>query len=74
MPKIIHFRNDCIGCNSCAEIDPIHWKINEKDGKIDLLNSIKKGNNYVLSITNVDLEKAQQAARDCPMRIIKVEI
>lgn len=72
MPKIIHLRENCIGCNTCIEYDPTHWKLDESDGKMTLVGGRKNGETYVLPITLVDLEKAELAARDCPVKIIKV--
>jgi len=41
--KIIHQRSECIGCGMCASIAPQTWKINEEDGKADLIGAEKKG-------------------------------
>ena len=54
MPKIIHFRHDCIGCNSCAEYASDYWEMTEKDGKALLKRSTKKGETYVLDISNFE--------------------
>ncbi len=72
MPKIIHYREKCIGCNSCVEIDPKHWKICDKDGKSKLINSCEKKGVFRLEIDNVEKEKAQIAAENCPVSIIQV--
>ena len=72
MAKIVHYRKDCIGCNSCVENCPSMWKINEKDGKADLANSKKKGDTYVTDLDPALLEENEKAAEDCPVRIIKI--
>ena len=41
MAKIIHYRNKCIGCNSCVEQAPSRWSISDEDGKS--ANIIEKG-------------------------------
>ncbi|HIJ11587.1 TPA: ferredoxin [Candidatus Woesearchaeota archaeon] len=73
MPKIIHYRNKCIGCNSCVEHAPSFWNINKHDGKSDLHGAKNKNGVFVTEITMLDLEKNKKAAKDCPVRIIKVE-
>ncbi|HJN58573.1 MAG TPA: ferredoxin [Dehalococcoidia bacterium] len=73
MPKIVHYRKKCIGCNSCVEQAPNYWKISEEDGKSNLLHSEKKRECFVLKIDQIELEANEKAARDCPVRIIKID-
>jgi len=56
MPKIVHYRKKCIGCNSCVEQAPNYWKISEEDGKSNLLHSEKKRECFVLKIDQIELE------------------
>lgn len=72
MVTLIHFRDRCIGCNSCVELDPVHWKITQKDGKATLQQAKKKGDNYVLKINQLEVENAITAAKNCPVNIIKI--
>ena len=72
MPKIAHYRNKCIGCNSCVEQAPDRWKISENDGKSTLLGSKKKGEVFVTEIRMDELEANERASRDCPVNIIKI--
>lgn len=72
MPKIIHYRNKCIGCNSCVEHAPDYWNISQEDGKSNLLNSVKKKDVYVLEIPECDVAENKEAERDCPVGIIQV--
>lgn len=72
MPKIVHYREKCIGCNSCVEYAPKKWKISEEDGKSTLIGSTSKKNIYILNIEKHEVEENELAARDCPVRIIKV--
>jgi ferredoxin len=72
MPKIIHYRNKCIGCNSCVEHSSAHWKISPEDGKSDLLDSKEKKGIFMKDISQDEVEINELAQRDCPVRIIKV--
>lgn len=72
MPKIVHYRDNCIGCNSCVEHSPEHWEMSKEDGKSNLKGSEKKKEVFVLQISEVEVEKNKEAAEDCPMNIIKV--
>ncbi|MBD3319313.1 ferredoxin [Candidatus Woesearchaeota archaeon] len=73
MVKIIHFRDKCIGCNSCVEQAPSQWSINVEDGKSDLSNAKKKKECFVTEISDVELEENERAAKDCPMKCIKIQ-
>ena len=42
MSKIIFYRNNCIGCSICREMQPEVWRMSKKDGKAVLLKSIEK--------------------------------
>ena len=72
MPTIIHFRDKCIGCNSCAEIAPEFWEISQEDGKSNLKQSIAKKGIFQRKIHSADLEKNKEAANSCPVTIIQV--
>lgn len=72
MAKIIHYRNKCIGCNSCVEHAPKRWSISEEDGKSDLAGSEQKKDVFVVKINPDEIEENKQAAKDCPVNIIKV--
>ncbi len=72
MPKIIYYRDKCIGCCSCLEHSNL-WKISKEDGKAILLNSEKKKDTYVKEIDISEVEESVKAAKDCPVGIIKVK-
>ncbi|MBI4151635.1 ferredoxin [Candidatus Woesearchaeota archaeon] len=72
MPTIVHFRKNCIGCNSCVEQATEHWKISDSDGKSVLLGGEEKNGVFVKKIHLAETEANERAARDCPTRIIKV--
>jgi ferredoxin len=45
MPKIIQYRNKCIGCCICVEMQPNFWRMSKKDGKATLLSAEEKKEN-----------------------------
>tara|TARA_Y100000310_G_C20689313_1_gene821166 strand:+ start:2528 stop:2764 length:237 start_codon:yes stop_codon:yes gene_type:complete len=71
--KIIHRREECIGCNSCVEHAPEDWDISDIDGKSSLKESkeTKKGT-FIKEISELEFEKNKLAEHDCPSRIIRV--
>jgi ferredoxin len=72
--KIVQRRKNCIGCNSCVLIAPNNWKMNAKDGKVDLIGGIKKGDQlFVAEIFDDELQANKMAAKACPMQIIAIE-
>ncbi len=73
MHKIIHYRNKCIGCGVCYEQQPELWRMSKKDGKATLVKGLGKKDVYILSITNAEIEKSQEVAEACPVRIIRVQ-
>jgi len=73
MPKIIHYRNKCIGCNSCVEQAPQRWKMSQEDGKSNLIDSKNKKGVYQIDIGLDELEANEKAAKDCPVNIIRIK-
>lgn len=71
MPKIIQFREECIGCNSCVEYASQYWKMAE-DGKSELVGAQQKGDVFVRSITDLEVDQNVMAAMACPMKVIQV--
>ena len=72
MAKIIHYRNKCIGCNSCVEHAPKRWSISKVDGKSDLVGSDQKKDVFIAEIGPDEIAENKKAAKDCPVRIIKI--
>jgi ferredoxin len=71
---ISHKRNDCIGCGSCAAICPKNWKMNNEDGKSDLIGGEMQKNGIVTGeIDQADYDDNKFAAKTCPVRIIKLD-
>ena len=71
--KVVHDQSKCIGCNSCVEIAPQCWMIDEETGKSVLIGSQKKGRVHVGKVFECDRKVNELAAQACPMQIIKVE-
>ena len=72
MHKIIQYRNKCIGCGVCYELQPVMWRMSKKDGKATLVNGKGKKDVFLLDIPASYLEKTRQIAAACPVSIIKV--
>jgi len=74
--KIIHNRQECIGCGSCAVLCPKFWKMNDKDMKSDLIGGkINNSGECELEIENIskeDLNCNKSAADACPVNVIKI--
>jgi ferredoxin len=71
MLKIIHYRNKCIGCGICYEIEPILWRMSKKDGKATLLNSESKRGISLKLVNESYRFKSENIAKACPVKIIK---
>ncbi|MDE3182064.1 MAG: ferredoxin [Bacteroidota bacterium] len=72
MPKIIHYRNKCIGCNICFELQPEIWRMSKKDGKATLIKSLAKKDVFISTINESILYQSQEVAKACPAKIIKI--
>ncbi len=72
MANIIFYRNKCIGCGICFEMQPALWRLSKKDGKASLLKSIPKKDLFVLPAGNPVLPLAKEVALACPVKIIKI--
>ena len=73
MIRIIHHRAKCIGCGYCVEVASYRWRMNENDGKSDLISSKNKKEIYNLVVADDEYEDNKEAAELCPVKIIKVE-
>ncbi|HEY5326911.1 MAG TPA: ferredoxin [Mucilaginibacter sp.] len=72
MAKIIHYRNKCIGCGICFELQPDLWRMSMKDGKATLLRSTEKKDTFIIPIAGDLLQQSREVAKACPVNIIKV--
>ncbi len=72
MPKLIHYRDKCIGCGICFELQPDIWRMSKRDGKATLVKAIRKGNVYVLEVNEQIKKESFMAAEACPVKVIKI--
>ena len=72
MPKLIHYRDKCIGCGICYELQPDIWRMSKRDGKATLVRAFQKGNVYVLEISEQIKEESFRTAEACPVKVIKI--
>jgi len=70
--KIIHLRQNCIGCNSCVENAPDNWEMSLTDGKANLKRAEENKGRFIAEICEIELEANKRAAADCPVGIIKI--
>lgn len=73
MIRIIHFRSKCIGCNACVEANSLRWRISKKDGKSVLIGATEKKGVYQFTTFDDELAANKTAAKNCPVKIIKIE-
>ena len=72
MAKLIHYRDKCIGCNICYEMQPDVWRLSTRDGKATLINSIIKKDTWQRDIRIDQQDLCMKVAEACPVKIIKV--
>lgn len=73
MPKLIHYRQRCIGCNACVEIAFERWRMSKKDGKAVLLGAIEKKGVFQADILYEEVDDNLRVIAACPINIIKLE-
>ncbi len=67
MLKVIHEKNNCIGCGACVSICPKYWEMGD-DGKSTLKNSVNNEEKYELEVESISCN--QDAADSCPVHCI----
>lgn len=72
MNKVIFYRNQCIGCGICFEIQPELWRMSKKDGKATLLKSIAKKDVFIVPVSNDFGQQTRKVMAACPVKIIKI--
>lgn len=73
-PRVIHFRDKCIGCGNCVQEDSSNWDISLQDGKAFLQGGQNKGKEiYAKNLRLDEVEKNKKAQKNCPVKIIRVE-
>jgi len=69
MPKIIHERENCIGCGACVSICSKYWDMGD-DGKSILKNSVNNEEKYEIETNSIGCN--QDAADSCPVHCILI--
>ena len=70
--KIVYDREGCISALSCINMDGDHFKLGD-DGKADLTSFTKNEDGHqVWEVEVADLDKLVNAAKACPVSVIKV--
>jgi len=72
MHKIIHYRDKCIGCGVCFEMQPEIWRMSKKDGKATLLRATEKKNIHILPLYPSIEIQMKDVTKACPVKIIKI--
>lgn len=67
--KIVHDRDVCIGCGSCAAACPDFWAM-DSDGKSKLNGAKKAGSGFELQVDDLACNKS--AAEVCPVNCIHI--
>ncbi len=74
MIRIMFQRGKCIGCNGCVEAAPDRWRVSKKDGRCNLIDSKEKKGMYKAIVNLDEYDQNIQAAANCPVGIIHVEV
>jgi ferredoxin len=74
MIRIMLQRGKCIGCNVCVEAAPDRWRISKKDGRCNLIEGKENKGMYRALVSFDEYAQNLQAATNCPVKIIKVEL
>ena len=65
-------RDKCIGCNYCVEHAPQRWAMSKKDGKSVLIGARERRGFFTVKVNEDELQSNLNAAKACPVKIIKV--
>lgn len=74
MIRITQQRHKCIGCNACVEAAKHRWRLSRKDGKCTLIGGTEKKGWFTVTVLDDELEENQLAAKNCPVKIIRIEV
>ena len=69
--KLEHDRPNCIGCAACAAIAPDFWKMDDEEGKSDIIDGKRDAEGKEeRDIEDKDVEINKEAAESCPVNVI----
>lgn len=69
--KIIHDKENCIGCGACAAIDSKNWEMSD-DGKSKLKGGKAVKGKEEKSFPDSELGKHKETAEACPVNVIHI--
>lgn len=70
--RIVYDRNGCIGAGTCEALDPDNFELVE-DGLADLKDGDEVQDGiWVKEISDADKDAALEAAKGCPVNVIKI--
>ncbi len=70
--KVVYDRANCTGVAACTIVAEKFWQM-DSDDKADLVGATLTGNDiWEREIDENDLPKNQEAARSCPVKVIKI--
>lgn len=72
--QVLHYRQKCIGCHACVEVNQPRWRISQRDGKSILLGGKVKKGIFMTSIEAAELPEMLAAVEHCPVGIIQVQV
>lgn len=72
MPKLIQYRDKCIGCGSCVLEQSEHWEMDSSDGRATLKNAKNKSGVFQKNVEEFEVEKSKSVVDLCPVNCIKI--
>ncbi len=70
--KFVYDMENCIGCSSCAALDPENWKM-QPNGKSSLKDSKEIDTElFEKEFLKGELDKNLETARSCPVNVIHI--
>tara|TARA_Y100000310_G_scaffold345402_1_gene464554 strand:+ start:63309 stop:63560 length:252 start_codon:yes stop_codon:yes gene_type:complete len=70
--KIVYDRKNCTGVAACYLLAPKYWEMDEDD-RANLVGSKQTDDDiWELEIDEADLPKNLEAARECPVKVIRI--
>lgn len=73
MANIIHYRDKCIGCAICFDMQPEDWRISQRDGRATLVNATVKKKIHIKKIPDMSVELSKHVSAVCPVRCIQID-
>jgi len=70
--KVLLDRESCIGAGACAKAFSERWKMNDNDGKVDLVGGEKKDEFWIVEIEDHELDRMMESAQACPVNAIHI--